>query len=382
MKVCYFGTYRKGYSRNKIMLAALETAGIEVVQCHEILWHGIQDRIDTVKGGWINPKFWWRVLKTYSKLIWRFRKVGDFDILMIGYPGQFDVFLAKFLAIIKGKPLVWDVFMSIYLIAKERGLNKDHRFILSLIQWVEYIGLRLPDMLIQDTNDYVSWFEKTYKIPEKRFRLVPTGADNRIFNPKNILSQKEGDRFLVLYYGSFIPNHGVMKIAEAVNQLKTRDDILFRFIGEGPEKEPFQTYIDKHNIENVEIFGWMSQDDLINQIAKAAICFGVFGTTPQSLMTVQNKLYECLAMGKPIITGDSPAIRIALPPNTVYLCNRNKPQEISNAIVELANDSEKRLELSKNAIEIFNEHYSIEKLGQKINIHLTEVILSSKKHGK
>ena len=378
MKVCYFGTYREGYSRNKIMLAAFEKAGIEVVQCHESLWYGIQDRIDLVRGGWRNPKFWWRVLKTYTKLILHFSKIGRFDILMVGYPGQFDIFLAKIFALLKGKPLVWDVFMSIYLIAMERGLDKNHGFILGFIRGVEHIGLRLPDMLIQDTIDYVSWFEKTYKIPEKRFRLVPTGADNRIFKPSKTLFKKERNEFLVLYYGSFIPNHGVMKIAEAIKALNSRKDMIFRFIGEGPDKTPFQTYIKQHRLENVEILGWMDQNDLINQIAEADCCFGVFGTTPQSLMTVQNKLYECLAMGKPIITGDSPAVRRALPPNTVFLCDRNKPQEISEAIVELASNAEKRLALANNAIKVFNENYSIEKLGHKIEKYMTELIDNSR----
>jgi glycosyltransferase involved in cell wall biosynthesis len=292
---------------------------------------------------------------------------------MVGYPGQFDVFLAKLIAVLKGKPLVWDVFMSIYLIAKERGLNKDHRFVLSLVRWIEYIGLRLPDMLIQDTIDYVYWFENEYKIPPTRFRLVPTGADDRIFKPFNVALEKEGGKFLILYYGSFIPNHGVMKIAEAITQIKSRNDILFRFIGNGPEKKAFQSYINKHNIENVEILGWMSQENLIDQIAMADICLGVFGKTPQSLMTVQNKIYECLAMGKPIITGDSPAIRNALPPNTVFLCDRTKSDDISNAITALKNDLEKRRILSKNAITIFNKYFNVEKQGQRISNHLSEL---------
>jgi len=380
--VCYFGTYRKEYARNKIIIAALEKSGNEVVQCHAKLWYGIQDRIDTVQGGWRKPKFWWRVLKTYLKLIWSFRNVGDFDILMVGYPGQFDVFLAKLLAILKGKPLVWDVFMSVFLIASERGLKKDHRLILSLIRWVEYTGLRLPDMLIQDTKEYVLWFENEYKISRRHFRLVPTGADDRIFKPSIAFIKKQSNNFLVLYYGSFIPNHGVMKIAEAIKLLETRNDISFQFIGEGPEKLALQTYIQEHNIENVEIFGWMSQNNLVEQIAKADICLGVFGKTPQSLMTVQNKIYECLAMGKPIITGDSLAIRNALPPHTVVLCERSNPNDISNAIIELKNNPEKRRLLSKNAEIIFNNNYNIEKLGEKITDHLSELISSPNNHGK
>jgi glycosyltransferase involved in cell wall biosynthesis len=357
------------------MIAALNTAGVEVKECHLNLWHDIQDRVNVVQGGWKKPKFWWRVLKTYTRLIWRFRKVGDFDILMVGYPGQFDVFIAKLLALCKGKPLVWDVFMSIYLIAMERGLDKKNKFIVNLIHNVESKALRLPDMLIQDTKEYVSWFENEYNLSGKQFRLVPTGADDRIFNPQNVITNKKVDAtFLVLYYGSFIPNHGIMKIAEAINQLKNEREIFFRFIGEGPEKNSFLYFIKENKIENVQLFEWMSQEDLLHQISEADVCLGAFGDTPQSLMTVQNKIYECLAMGKPIITGDSPAVRSVFPKDTVILCNRDDPQSLANAILSINEDPLKQQILSKNATKFFQKSYGLVKISEKIHEHLFELI--------
>ena len=37
IKVCYFGTYRAAYSRNKIMIEGLRRNGVEVLECHETL---------------------------------------------------------------------------------------------------------------------------------------------------------------------------------------------------------------------------------------------------------------------------------------------------------------------------------------------------------
>ena len=42
--------------------------------------------------------------------------------MMVGYPGHFDVFLAKILVFFSRKTLVWDVFMSLYLVAIEGEL--------------------------------------------------------------------------------------------------------------------------------------------------------------------------------------------------------------------------------------------------------------------
>ena len=366
MKICYFGTYRKAYSRNKIMMAALAKSGVEVIECHATLWKSIEDRVNLTKGGWKKPAFWWRVMRTYVQLIWRFIKLPEFDILMVGYPGQFDVYLAKLLSMLKRKPLVWDVFMSIYLVAKERGLDLENRFTVNLIRQVEARALRLPDLLIQDTPEYVAWFHNEYGISADRFRLVPTGADDRIFKPVKITDQMKDDRFTVLYYGTFIPNHGVMKIAQAVKLLADERDILFEFIGEGPEKSALEEFVKKHNLKNIRLHGWMSQEELLVQIAKSDICLGAFGDTPQSLMTVQNKIYECMAMGKPVVTGESPAVKSGfVHKKDIYICERS-PVGIAGAITALRNDHDMWKFIGENGFKTFNQNYSLTSLGNKL----------------
>ena len=48
--VCYFGTCRENYSRNQIMVEGLRRNGVEVIECHEKLWEGIEDRVQAASG--------------------------------------------------------------------------------------------------------------------------------------------------------------------------------------------------------------------------------------------------------------------------------------------------------------------------------------------
>lgn len=105
------------------MIAALRSAGVDVKICHETLWHSIEDRENVTAGGWRSPKFWWRVIKAYTILILKSFSIGNFDVMIIGYPGQFDVFLARLICALKRRPLVWDILMSVYLVALERKLE-------------------------------------------------------------------------------------------------------------------------------------------------------------------------------------------------------------------------------------------------------------------
>lgn len=373
MIVCYFGTYRKEYSRNKIMMAALRSAGVTVKECHVPLWHGIEDRVNITVGGWRSPSFWWRVIKAYSLLILKYFKVGDYDVLMVGYPGQVDVYLARFLANIKIKPLVWDVFMSLYLVAKERNLDQSKHSSIKLIRKIEAGALKKPDLLIQDTAEYVKWFEKEYGILPDRFRLIPTGADDRIFQPLPP-SQNSDGLFHVLYYGTFIPNHGVSLIVEAAKLLKDEKQIVFDLIGGGPERKAAQEFVKFNGLENVHFYDWMDQESLIQWISKSDVCLGAFGDTPQSLMTVQNKIYECMAMGKAIITGRSPAAQENFVDGYhILLVDRNY-SAIANGLSYLYQNLKQKINIAEAGRSLFLSKFSMVNLGKALQQILNEVV--------
>ena len=104
MRICYFGTYRESYSRNAILIEALRSVNIEVVECHQKLWKGIEDRVSTASGGWATLSFILRVIRAYWALQKKYRNVGNYDVMVVGYPGQIDIFLARLLTWLSGKP--------------------------------------------------------------------------------------------------------------------------------------------------------------------------------------------------------------------------------------------------------------------------------------
>jgi glycosyltransferase involved in cell wall biosynthesis len=357
------------------MIEGLRRTGVEVVECHESLWHSIEDRVQVASGGWRTLSFWQRLLGVYWRLLQRYRQVGDYDLLVVGYPGALDIFLARVLAWLRGKPLVWDVFMSIYLIAVERHLAGRSALGVKLLFALEWIALRLPDLLIQDTAEYVAWLSRTYGLKSARFRLVPTGADERLFKSEVSSAQMREEGFRVLYYGTFIPNHGVPYIMEAARRLRSESDIHFELVGRGPDREGAQEFARENRLASVTFVDWLNQEALVRRIAAADICLGAFGDTPQSLMTVQNKIYECLAMGKPVVTGDSPAVREALIDRVqIYLVARTDGTAIAQAIADLRANEKLRHCLGVEGEALFLQRYTIASLGERYVRHLREVL--------
>ncbi len=366
LRVCYFGTYRSNYERNQIILECLRRNNIEVSICHANLWHGVEDREQAASGGWLKPAFWWRAIKAYTSLLRQYAKVKNYDILFVGYPGQIDVFLARWLSRLHRKRLVWDVYNSIYLIAKERGLDRRSPLTIRLLRIIEREACRLPDLLLQDTQEYVQWLCTTHGLRPERFQEMPIGADDRVFLPTEF-SPGDPHHFQVLYYGTFIPNHGIQYILEAAHLLENEADIYFEMIGTGPELENAQALAGRYSLKQVNFTGWMEKQDLVNRAKKADVFLGAFGGRPQSLMTIHNKIFEAMAMAKPVITGESPATRRAFKHGeNIYLCHQQDPQSLAQAIRTLRDDVTLRQCLSYNGLALFQAKYDLNHQAQRL----------------
>lgn len=378
LRVCYFGAYRADYARNRNLITGLQRNGVEVIECHARLWHGVEDRVQAVSGGWRRPSFWLRVARAYLRLLYTyFRTVGDYDVMVVGYPGQFDVFLARPLSWLRGKPLVWDVLMSIYLVAVERKLDEKGRFIVDLIRRIERLAARLPDRLLLDTEAYVDWYCRLHDVAPERFRLIPLGANSDHFRlPQAPPAPAAMGGFRALYYGSYIPNHGVPTIIEAAALLQDTD-ICFDLIGDGPDRAAAQARAQALGLTNVRFIDWLDPRALVPHIAGVDLCLGSFGVTPQSLMTIHNKVYEGMALAKPVLTGDGPAVRQAFRHGEeIYLCPRADPAGLAAAIRTLRGDPELRRRLAQNGYTRYRAEFTLEQLGARFKRHLLELTSS------
>jgi glycosyltransferase involved in cell wall biosynthesis len=92
-------------------------------------------------------------------------------------------------------------------------------------------------------------------------------------------------------------------------------------------------------------------------------------------MTVQNKIYQAIAMKKPLISGDSPAIQSTFKHREhVYLCERANPASLADTILTLKADPQLCERLAYNGYEIFKECFSVSKLGELYRKHLLSII--------
>jgi len=373
LTVCVFGTYRKEYNRHQILVKRLHRAGINVIECHEPLWYSTEDRLEAASGLWVKPNFILRVLRAYLSLLFKGLKSSGYDVMIAGYPGQFDVPLARLITWFHRKPLVWDILMSTVQIGRERGFGEKFPITSRMLSLTEAFAVKLPDRLILDTPEHKLWFESAYHISADRIWLVPLGTDDEIFHPFPGISNPANKRFRVIYYGTFIPNHGVPYIIEAARLLNGHLDISFEFIGDGPDRLKCIELAKTYQLQNVTFLQWLERAELIQAISQAGACLGAFGNTSMAKMTLHNKIYEGLAMKLPIITADSPAVRQMFEPGKhLFTCDRGRPETLANAILALKENEKLRENLAENGYADYLQKYSISVQGKR----LAELLLS------
>jgi len=295
--------------------------------------------------------------------------------MMLGYPGQFDAYLGRFLSWWRGKPMALDLYMSLYLIAVERGLVAKSPFTGELIRRLEQLGLYFCDVIICDTEGYRTYHHSTYATPKDKFRFVPAGADERLFYPRQHVERDNHDQFVVAYHGTFLPSHGIETIIETAELLQTQSDIHFLFFGTGPEEEKIRQLVSEKGLTNVTFSGWIERNAMANELATVDICLGVFGTTKQSRITVQNKIWEGLAMALPVISGASPTVSETLVDREeIYLVERENPADLARAITDLQQNESLRQRLAQQGFQKFSQHHTLHALGSQLQTHLMEVV--------
>lgn len=379
MKVCYFGTYDADYVRNRVLTEGLRANGVQVAECHSRLWFGTPDKVREVERGILNPRLWLRFLKAYLRLLRNYLKVGRYDVMVVGYAGHIDVFLARILASLARKPLVFDAFLSLHdTIVEDRGLAGAGSMIGSLAFWLEKLGCLLSDVVLLDTEAHIHHFSTKYTIPKRKFRRVWVGADEKVYYPLKI--PRKDQQFTVIYFGKFIPLHGVEHVVRAAKGLEAYPDIRFEFIGRGQTYHQVRCLAEELQVGNI-IWGpeWLEPPELRQRIAQADVCLGIFGTSPKAEYVIPAKAYIALAMRKPLITRDSPAVReIFISGENALLCPAGDGLALANSVLTLRRNPDLRKEIAHKGFRLFQEAFSSQAVGLKVKEMLREIAGDSK----
>jgi glycosyltransferase involved in cell wall biosynthesis len=345
LRVLYFGTYERDYPRNAQVMSALRGAGVEVVERHAPVWEGSRDNWATRRGAAL------RLMLAEARLWWPPR--GEYDVVLVGYPGHFDMPRARRVA---GKrPLVFNPLVSLHdTMVGDRARYSERSFAARALKAVDRRALRLADLVVADTHANADFLAEIGEIARSKVEVCFVGAEDRLFHA----GWRPDDPFRALFVGKLIPLHGVEVILEAA---RLAPEIPFRVIGSGQLEQLLGA-----RPENVEWIPWVNYEDLPRELWGAGCALGIFAPSPKTMRVIPNKAYQALACGTPLITGDTPAARELLADERdAILVPPGDPAALAQAVRRLAGDPDLARRLGAGGRRTYEEQASEAILGAR-----------------
>jgi len=346
LRVVLWGSYDTGKPRNRILRAALSQAGIEVAEIHTDIWSGIEDK-SQVTGFRLRLRLLLSWLASYPRLVMRYLRAPEHDAVIVGYLGHLDVLVLWPFARLKGKPVVWDAFLSLYdtVVFDRKFFGPGHPFAWLLWAW-EWLACRAATRVVLDTAAHAQLFSALYNLQKDRTAAVLVGAEADVFHPdrppQDDIANTEpaaADEMTILFYGQFIPLHGIETIVRAAQMAADRP-YRWVLIGCGQEETKVRALLDAGPDVKLEWIPWVPYAQLNARICRADLCLGIFGDSGKAARVIPNKVFQILMAGRPIVTRDSPAIRELLSDSLpgVYLVPPADPPALLDAVERFRRD--------------------------------------------
>jgi glycosyltransferase involved in cell wall biosynthesis len=350
-RICTFGAFDPHYPRNQILRHGLALQGMEVVVVNA-------------------PRRWptWRKLPYLAKAFVSSREARGCRAVVLAEFGQSLAGLAWVLARARRVPLVVDFFTSMYeTVVHDRQQASERSLKARRTYFIDKVALRLADAVLVDTQANADYAGQTFGLAPDKVTVVPVGAFDEWFHPQVEPAGSSHEGLLVQFFGTYIPLHGIETILRAAERLRGRGDLHFELLGRGQMYPQMRALADDLNLSNVTFSQPVPPPDLPGRVAAADICLGIFGATDKAQRVIPNKLYQSLAMRKPVVSGDTPALREAFEPGVhLSAVPVDDPAALAEAIRQLADDAPRREALAEAGYRRVREAFTPEALGARL----------------
>ena len=357
MRVLYFGTYERDYPRNAEVIACLRHAGVEVTEWHSPVWEKQRHKYAAGVGSAL------RLARAELRLFRR-RKV-DFDVMIVGYPGHFDMPLARRIA---GKrPLVFNPAVSLYdALVLDRRRWKTTSVPARVLKAIDRHAFRSADLVVADTEGNADFLVRYAGLGQERVAVCFLGADESVFRP----GWSRTEPFRCFFHGKLIPNHGLETILEAA---RLAPEVDFRIAGTGQ----LEGLLEAGLPPNVEWVRWVERTLLPQELWTAGCALGIFGQSEKVGRVIATKSVEALACGTPVITADTSGARELLTDGVdALLVPPGDPAALAVAVRRLAADGDLAERLGAAGAQVYRERVSQAVLGARWRSLLEELVAS------
>jgi glycosyltransferase involved in cell wall biosynthesis len=239
--------------------------------------------------------------------------------------------------------------------ATKFGVDLTHPAV-RLIARVEQASIRFAHRVITPTRQMRDAFVARGARPGK-LTVVMDGADQDVFRPAGSAGTPDG--FVLVTHGTVEPHYGIDTVVEAVALLRDElPGLRLEVYGDGSDLPRLRRLAVDAGVADRVWFsgGFVPVDDLVAGIARADV--GVVAMRRDAFrdVTLAGKMFDFIAMGKPVVSSRTRAVEQTFDPSSVALFESGDAADLARVVRELAGDPQRRRRMAHRAAEVAQEY--------------------------
>lgn len=214
------------------------------------------------------------------------------------------------------------------------------------LEAVEMFLYRRADAIIPVTHAFKDDLVRR-GIDPSRIHVIINGVDLDRYAPAPPdlqLAREFGTegKFVVGYLGTHGLAHALIKVVDAAELLRNRDDIVFLFAGGGAERDSVEREVRSRGLQNVRLVPRQPKEMMPRLWSLCTVALIPLRNTPVFATVLPSKLFESMGMGVPVLMSlpAGEATRIVEETGCGVCVAPEQPQALAKAIDQLARDPE------------------------------------------
>jgi len=226
------------------------------------------------------------------------------------------------------------------------------------LRWLLYIQTRIEQMAIKYADHCLTVTEALRRCFGERganiekITVIPNVCEEETFCDDSSFKEPASDNgFRLITHGLIEERYGHEVVIRAVAKLRERlPNLRFEILGDGEYKPVVARTVEEFACQDrVYLLGFVPIDVLLQRLRAAHVGVVAMQRSPYSELVDTNKMYEYIALRKPIIISRLPGVEDTFDESCVMFFKPGNQKDLARCIVELYQNPKKRSELAENA---------------------------------
>ena len=215
-----------------------------------------------------------------------------------------------------------------------------------LLERVETFAYRRADHIVSVTDSFIDHIVGR-GVARSKISVVKNGVDLLFYDPERkvpVLARKLGlsNKFVAAYVGTHGMCHGLDTVLRAADLLRAESGVAILLVGDGAERKNLLKLRDELGLDNVVMLGQQKKERMPDIWAITNASLVVLRDQPVFRTVIPSKIFESMAMKRPIILGVRGEVaNIVAEANSGLCIEPESPAGLAEAILSLSEDDKR-----------------------------------------